>query len=326
MSQVRSRDSSQPPRPVVKRWRVALAIAVTIALLGFLIIEIAHAEPLLNATRNADPVWILAACAYAALAVALAVVRWRQVLTAMGHDVSFARGAYAVLAGCSIAAVTPSRLGEFVRAWLIRDRAPLAEGASSMLVERAIDLHTLLLLGVAFAVGAQQSFEAAVMGALMIAEWAVVYLIVKKRYLVQNLRILVRFRATIDGLARGFEAVLTKPRTILSVTLSSVVIRIITVAVLHSLLVAVGERSSFIALIAPWMLATLAGMIPITMAGMGTRDAVFVVLMGTGADSEPKLVFATLGYALITVWGFALLGLPLLLRAGLSDATEQESP
>jgi glycosyltransferase 2 family protein len=311
----------EPRRPVVRPLRVAVAVTLTVAVLALLVLEVAEARPLLELAKTADPLWLAIAFAIALSGVLLSAERWRRVLAAMGHSVPLGRALHAVFACWPLSTVTPSRAGDFGRAWLVRDRVPLRAGASSVLAERAIDVHTLLLLGVACGALARLWLQASVLAALVIAEWITVYLIVRKRGALARLGPLQRFGSTIEQLGFGFDVLLARPLALLHVSLYSGAIRLLTVGSLQALLWSVGAHIPFIALVAPWLLATLAGMLPLTIAGMGTRDATFIALVATtsaAALSEPQLVFATIAYSLVALWSFALLGLPLLLRVGLA--------
>jgi glycosyltransferase 2 family protein len=311
----------EPRRPVVRPWRVVVTVALTAAVLALLVIEIAEARPLLELASSAEPIWIASAFLIALSGVLLSAERWRLVLVAMGHPLPLGRALHAVFACWPLSTVTPSRAGDFGRAWLIRDRVPIGRGASSVLVERAIDVHTLLVLGVACGAVAGLWLQAAVLAALMLAEWVTVYAIVRKRSALSRFRPLRRFESTIEQLGVGFDVVLGRPLAIVHISLYSAVIRLLTVATLYVLLLSAGAHLPFIALVAPWLLATLAGMIPITIAGMGTRDATFLGLIATSGAApvaEAQLVFSTIAYSLVALFSFALLGLPLLLRAGLA--------
>ena len=65
-----------------------------------------------------------------------------------------------------------------------------------------------------------------------------------------------------------------------------------------------------------WPVATLIGLIPVTLAGMGTRDATFIYLLGARGHTVPPaaVLAATIGYSAISVGVFALVGLPFMVR------------
>jgi ABC-type spermidine/putrescine transport system permease subunit I len=66
-----------------------------------------------------------------------------------------------------------------------------------------------------------------------------------------------------------------------------------------------------------WPIAIFAGMLPVTLAGMGTRDGAFVYALRTtdttGALREESVLVATLGYSLVTTFTVAAIGIPFAL-------------
>jgi uncharacterized membrane protein YbhN (UPF0104 family) len=60
----------------------------------------------------------------------------------------------------------------------------------------------------------------------------------------------------------------------------------------------------------------LVGVAPLTLGGMGTRDAAFLAMLAArGVHVDPSSVLvATMGYSVVAVWSFALIGLPFMAR------------
>jgi uncharacterized protein (TIRG00374 family) len=279
-----------------------------------LVNELGGARELVETTRSASWPWLMVAFGLACLSVAVSAQRWRQVLSGMGYSLGFGRSLHAVLAAWPISVMTPSRAGDFVRALLVRDRVPLSASTGSVLAEKLIDVHALLVVGLV-AAGANRLWrELAILAVLLVAEWLAVIMLLRGRRYLLRLGVFARRQAAIDRLYESFDRLAARPRSLFVISSSSLGIRLLTVGVIVALLRAVGVEQPFFALVAPWMLATLAGLLPFTLAGMGTRDATFVLLVQLATDRaipEPKLVFATMGYSLLALWSFALLGLPL---------------
>ena len=82
------------------------------------------------------------------------------------------------------------------------------------------------------------------------------------------------------------------------------------------LLHAFGASVSFVYVWAMFPFASFVGTIPVTLGGLGTRDAAFLfALNGVGAAVDPGAVLlATLGYAAVGTWLPSLFGLPWLVR------------
>jgi glycosyltransferase 2 family protein len=84
--------------------------------------------------------------------------------------------------------------------------------------------------------------------------------------------------------------------------------------------VAVGAEVSVFDTLTLWPVAILVGVLPATLGGMGTRDAAFLYLLrsrGTHATGAAILA-ATLAYSVVSMWSFAILGLPFMLREALA--------
>jgi glycosyltransferase 2 family protein len=96
----------------------------------------------------------------------------------------------------------------------------------------------------------------------------------------------------------------------------SLLIRVLTVAVTHALLLSVGAQVSWMDTLTLWPIAILVGVAPLTLGGMGTRDAAFLHLLAQrGAHAEPaQILAATVGYSAVAIGSFAIAGLPFMIR------------
>jgi uncharacterized membrane protein YbhN (UPF0104 family) len=102
---------------------------------------------------------------------------------------------------------------------------------------------------------------------------------------------------------------------------ASLGIRSLTVAINHALLLSVGARVSLFDTMTLWPAATLAGIAPVTLAGIGARDAAFIHLLAErGAHADPSQVLAaTVGYSAVAIGFFTLVGLPFMIRETLRE-------
>ncbi len=316
-------------RPAARlAWRLALTLAATCALLAVLVHDAGSSALLLSALHRARPEWVGFAFLLSCACVILGVVRWQLVLAAMGRRLGFRRALEAVLATWPLAVVTPSRANELLRAVVVRDAVPLAAGTGSILAEKAVDLF--VLLGLAALGAALRSLWpwVAVSTGLLFAELAVVLLILQRRRWFERLPVLRRRPADIAELLAAFGALRRAPSRLMAVGAVSLVVRLMTVGVTHALLVAVGADARLVDTVTLWPLAMLVGIAPVTLAGMGTRDAVFIYLLeARGATLAPSAVLvATMGYSVVAIWSFALIGLPFMGRAVLRARRARDAP
>src|SRR5687767_10099954 len=99
----------------------------------------------------------------------------------MGHRLEFGKALSTVLAIWPISVVTPSRAGDFARPLMVRDSVPLAAGAGSVLAEKVIDIHTLLVLTLVASLVYGLHGESAIVLGLIAAEWLTVLAILRGR-------------------------------------------------------------------------------------------------------------------------------------------------
>jgi uncharacterized protein (TIRG00374 family) len=296
--------------------RLAATLLATIAVLGVLLHRFGGSPTFAAVVRRADATGAVVAFAIACVCVLLGTERWRLVLAAMGYRVPFGRALSAILAAWPLAVVMPSRAGDLLRPLVVRDVVPVAAGTGSVLAEKVVDLFVLLLFAAVGAGLAGLWIWAAGAAALCVAEVGVVWLVATRRGWLERGPVLRRRRDSIEQLFEAYEALARAPLRLLGMALVSLVIRVLTVAITHVLLVSVGAQVRLADTLTLWPVATLVGIAPLTLAGIGTRDAAFIHLLAArGAVAEPAQVLAaTVGYSAIAIGSFAIVGIPFMIR------------
>jgi uncharacterized protein (TIRG00374 family) len=234
----------------------------------------------------------------------------------MRYRLGFGRALVAVLATWPLAVVTPSRANDLLRAFAVRRTVPLAAGTGSVLAEKAVDMSLLLLLAAIGAALESLWGWAALVAVALVVEVVVVALAVAHRGKLARLPVLRSRAAAIEGLFVAFDALLASPARLALASIVSLAIRGLTFGITYALLRAVGAEVGLLETCALWPVATLIGLVPVTLAGMGTRDATFIYLLGAhGRSVTPAAVLAaTIGYSAISLGVFAVIGLPFMVR------------
>ncbi|HEY8090147.1 MAG TPA: lysylphosphatidylglycerol synthase transmembrane domain-containing protein [Polyangiaceae bacterium] len=307
-------------RPRLRVWRVALTLGVTLALVAVLVRDLGGTGPLIAAIRGARPAWVGVAFAASSTCVLLGVVRWQQVLRAMGYSLGFRRGLVVVLATWPLAVVTPSRANDLLRPLAVRSVVPLAAGTGSVVAEKAIDLFVLLAIAAVGTVVRGFWTWTAVIAAVMGLEVTTVTLVVMRRRWLARLPFLRGRAGSIEALFGAFVALGRAPARLASTAVVSLLIRLLTVVVTHALLVAVGAGVQWFDTLTLWPAAMLVGVVPLTLGGLGARDAAFLVLLGErgGSVGTAAVLAATMGYSAVSIWSFAIIGLPFMVRETLA--------
>jgi uncharacterized protein (TIRG00374 family) len=143
-------------------WR----IVVTVALGGLsvaLLLGLGGGRAALAALAQADWRWIVLALAVHYSGFAVRGWRWQQLLALMGHRLPWGYTMVLLLGGWFVSALAPARAGDAVRVGVLwspppgRAPVPVADGVGSLILERALDLLAILLLGAGFVYVAVQT-------------------------------------------------------------------------------------------------------------------------------------------------------------------------
>lgn len=258
----------------------------------------------------------VAACALTVPFFALKVWRWQIILNGLGIRLGYRQSVRMFGAGLFIGQATPGQLGELIRAqFLWRRGYDELIALGSVLLDRLIDLLTLAAIalpGLAVVVGKREAL-AAITGLAVVLAGVVA---------VRPLRPLTRVVGALGARPRfaSFAERLETAATLLGQTAQSPTILAQTL-LLSALALAVNFLRFYLLLMALKVslpmdhfvfgvaLANLAGLVPVTIAGVGFRDAVLIyVFREAGQSAEAAISFSLLilfvAYALNIVWGF----------------------
>jgi uncharacterized membrane protein YbhN (UPF0104 family) len=233
--------------------------------------------------------------------------RLQAALLATDHRLGFGRALWLTLAVWPISSLTPAKSGDLVKAYYLREATPAMVTAGALLAERAIDLAIWGTLSLVASLFFHQlvvsAFSALVLGGVValfvVAPWA------------EQLPLPSKWRERLRLLFWTAQAVARRPvvlAVLIALTLANCVVTILVTAVLYD---GVGASVPLAYVTAAVLPAMFAGLLPFTLAGMGTRDSVMIVLFASYASSAQSLTVG-LVYAFFFRWLLSLLGLPFL--------------
>ncbi len=326
-------SAATPGRPPDVRLRVALTLLVTLACLAWVLtgVDPSQAAATLGTMGWG---WLIPVMALYLFAHALRVARFLLLLDAPPEARPGAARTFSIVSvGYLAIHVVPLRMGEFVRPWLLRERAgvPLGAGLAAIVLERILDM--LMLLGMLLCVGTWVELPTGVVvqGVDVLASGqraATVLLGVGVAGLATVVglgeRVLARTdRMPAGGVVRRFaEAVRRlagRPLTALAALALSVTIWAVTIGAVRLAMAAFpGIPNGWSDALTTWSL-TLAGMTAVPTPGFfGGYEAACSTILGLlGADGTSAATFAILlhlGQFAFTV----VLGVACLLMEGLS--------
>lgn len=294
-------DKQSPKR---KTWlRMALRFLGPV-LLVLLILRLPNPRRIWDELSKADPLPILFAISLNAVSVHVKVVRWDALLRTRDIRIPLGRLWTAFLGSLYIGMLTPGRLGDVLRVHYLHQeaRVPYAEGFASVLMDRFCDLYVL----VAFSAVGLVRFSSVIAGDLAYLSWGgiIATVLIPLVFLVPGIaetfmRVVVRrlgFARESDSVERFLTSMRVQIRGSFwqSLTLTTIAFLI---SFFQGWLIcrAMGAQIAYIDVMGLVAIATLIGLVPITVSGVGVRELLF------------SLVMPSLGYSPEVGVGFGLM-------------------
>lgn len=298
-------------------WRIIPLFGLTILAMVVLVRKLAGPDAFFEALRAADWGLLVVPLVLLGLNQLLSMSRWILILDTLGYKLPPGRALTAMLATWPMALVTPARASDLLRGLAIRDLAPPYIGAGSVLAEKAIDVQSLCIMALVGTVLYGLPLAAALAAGLLVAEWIVIALLVKRRDLIGRLPVLRSRPEKVDQLLLAFNTLLRRPWRLLAAAATSLLSWLTAVGMVYALCLMTHADVGVAPTLALWPAAVVAGMLPITLAGMGTRDVTFIYLLdasGWTPIREGPLLASTFGYSILGTMLLAVVGLPFAVR------------
>lgn len=274
---------------------------------------------LLRIFRECDPLWMITALAMV-VPLTLLTARRLQILAPPRARMSFGEATRLILTASTLNLILPSKMGDLAKAWFMKKRGQLDGSLAFALVvfEKGCDMLSLLawcVFGLLLYPAKDGSFL------LMTIPVSAAFLLGLLLLGARRLPLLKSSRLT-SGWSEMHDFFWSKKTRLLQVAALSVFIWFLHLLQIWMFIRALRAHAPFVQSLALSPLALLAGLLPLTFAGIGTRDAALVFLYQRffAAPTAAALgLLCTMRYLLP-----ALAGLPFLstARATLRSAPE----
>jgi uncharacterized membrane protein YbhN (UPF0104 family) len=232
-------------------------------------------------------------------------------LRLLGHRISGQTAFSLVMAAWPVASVTPSKSGDLIKAYYLKDAVPPSLTLGTVLAERAADVLVLLALSTAGAAWLGWGRVLWISGIFLAAGLVAVAVLVTAgtRWLRSE-----KWRTRVEDLLRAFRVLIHHPGALGLVVAYTILKWLVSIVQAYLCFMALGRTVSLAQTAAALPLAIFVGLIPITISGVGTRDGALIVLFRQHAPAEVSLGVGLL-YTLLAYWLPSLAGLPFLRRA-----------
>ncbi|MCC7072490.1 MAG: flippase-like domain-containing protein [Deltaproteobacteria bacterium] len=292
---------SRPESPRAPWWRRALLL-VGFASAAWVLTRLDLAA-MMDALARVSLTSIVAATAAMWLNMALKAVRWQRMLRHRGADVPASLTAPVFFEAMLWGSLTIGRAGELFRVTPLVDRGvPLRVALASVLLDRALDLGFLVVVGAAALLAATD--HAALAWAVGGATLALLVFMgaLGRQQRIDDAPPPGRVRLALEETRAFFY-----PSALLESGLWTVASWAASFCIVLVLGADLSPEAGAVRLLAAAFIASLSTLLPITYQGVGTREPIFAaVLAADGVDSERAVLLALLVFTLNLVPVLAL--------------------
>ncbi len=292
-------------RPSLKHRYLIRSIGIVLLVVILLRVDL---EDTWRQLQNCHPAAVVLAVFLILPQVALRACRWRGLMARLAIRCSWPQSLRFYFAGIFIGLVTPGRLGELAKGVFLKQYGMASIGRSlpSVLADRILDLLALVGLALLALPHFDLMPHAGRVSALVLGLMALIIALGLKWLKATNqlgvigARIRNRLNNTwsgsLDEFVAGSRALIT-PGLVASLgwTLAGYAVFFIQT---HIIGYALGLPADFMTIAMVVSISILVGFIPITFAGLGTRDAVLIFLFGQAGVSAT----AALGFAILYIF------------------------
>jgi uncharacterized protein (TIRG00374 family) len=293
-------DLAAEPAPPTSRWSRWLRLVVSLSLLPLLLlyVDVGEVAALVGA---ADPAFLLLGLLLAILQLVAGAYRWHVLVAGRRPAISLKLLTRIVFVASFLGTFTPGALGiEVLRVWhLARATGDLALAFTSVLVERALGLLALCamtLFGLAIVPLTLPGGikEAAWIGLALLALAAAVLMLPRARLATLALlpgRLLGPVRRGVTRLHESLDGWRGQPWRLAWATALAVLYQLLRVGAGVLAGLALGLHVPLVAYLVFIPIITFLTLVPISISGLGVREAAFVYLFGLVGVS-PESAFA----------------------------------
>jgi glycosyltransferase 2 family protein len=287
-----------------KQTRLALMkVLGSVAIIGFLVTRFEwDVEKFKNIFNEINITWYILSLSGVILVLWLKSIRWNLLLKAVGCDYPFLSAFIAYMASFTIGILTPGRVGEIARLYYVRAERNIDffHSFKTIVTDRIFDFAILIWFGTAGllffykAIGDYHSIVyLSITGIAMFLVWFIGKLILRSINSTKSYIIFIN-----DSWGEMFDKKMIVPwlLTIFSYILFYVANWLI--------LISLGQKISLIEIGFILSLMSLVTLIPITVAGFGTREVSLIYLFAFyGLAPETAIIFSLLQFLAFFLWG-----------------------
>ena len=287
--------------------KTVLIISITL-IIFYLIFTKIDFWSVVDVLSHANILYLFIALLLLFVIILIITKRWQIILETMGYNFQYKECFDLIMGAIPLASITPSNLGDVIKAYYLKDNIPASKTIGGVITERMFDVLTLVLfslIGMTFCKRYELAFIALIILFCIIA----VFLLAHAGF---NFRLPIKssWNEKIQNLILSMK-LLTNKKGFLIILSCSLLTWFISIVQTLTFFYALDISVPLVFAMANIPIAIFIGLIPVTLGGMGTRDAAIIFLFFEYATSSQLLGVGIL-FSIFRYWLVALIGIPFM--------------
>lgn len=290
-----------------KKLKILLIFLLTIAIFLFIFSKIDVKQVIELMIKVNIPLFLLAFFVYI-FSLLVSAMRWRKIVASSEYSITYFQSIYIIIGALPLIAFTPSRSGDLVKAYFLKNKVPMTITAGTVLTEKFFDFGILIILiifGCYLTNFSMNSPTITGLFVIFVALLIIFFFILFSEKRIQNEKI-KNLLNSLHKMSKNYVACS-------QVFGFSLIIWICAILQTFLLAEALGFLIPLSILTKNLPITILTGMIPVTLGGMGTRDAAMIILFSSFGTTE-QIISLGLFYSLQRYWIPAILAIPVMKR------------
>ena len=263
---------------------------------------------ILSSIFSANPIYILLSIIPLCLVIIIQSMRWQLIIKTVGSDIPLLNAIILFLKSYFLGAITPGKIGDFYRSKLLSEQKQISIGLSfyTVFIDRICDIFTIIvisIMGLLFITEFKNNqqffifFVLAIVGIGGILGYLIFNRDVCSKFIYPLIERFVplkykeNFKFSYDEFYVGYKHLFKDKFVFFKIITLSVIIWLIAGLGFYLLSISLGFGVSYWYILTSVLLGTLVSLIPISINGLGTREAVIIFLFSIVMIS-PELAMA----------------------------------
>jgi len=256
---------------------------------------------------KANPSFILLSLLFLLLSLFFLMIRWLFIVRTLHPKAKFKDSLISIMCALSLNFVLPSKLGDLFKVYYFKDHS-ISQMLGAVFTERVLDIVSLtLFLLVGSLILNKLTFIYISITIVLMFVLSVSFLYILRKKLRKSTKY-----SLLKNLLYSINWIIQRPFKGLILFLLSILAWFCSIIQIYFLFLAISANVGFLYFSSAIIIVIFVSLIPITIAGMGTRESAILYLFSAFAPSE-TLLAAGLLFSFFRYWMMSFLGLPFLI-------------